>query len=281
MNAPRRAVTLVPLALAALAACAAVRPVPPAPQAPPARAEEPRPPDPFRGFAETVRRRALEAEESGDLRKAAFLFSAASRLDPPDRDSERRSRALAARLRESAQRHYLNGTNLAAAGDADGARREFLLALADDPDHAGARKGLDALNDGEDAVVYEAREGDSLRKIAGERYGDPGMASFVAWYNDLDERSPLRPGARLVLPVIGPPPPVEPHGKGHRDILAYPQGRDSAEADRRYREGVRLFQAGELEKAAGEWEGALRADPDHPRARRDLDRVRRMLEKLR
>lgn len=240
----------------------------------------PLPPDPFRGFAGTVRERARNGETAGDLRKALFLWKVVSRLDPSDEEAQGKTRDLASRLKEAAEGHFRNGTKLAGEGATAAARREFLLTLACDPDHAGARDRLKNRNGEPDVVLYEAREGDTLRKIARERYGDAGMESFVAWFNDLDTEGRLRRGTRLRLPVLDPAPPVESHGKARRDILSYSRERDEAEADRHYRDGVRFYQSGELEKAASEWERTLQYEPDHPRARKDLERVRRMIEKL-
>lgn len=265
-----------------LASCAGVPPAPPPPPPPPPPVieEPPPPPDPFRAFPDTIRRRAREGEARGEFRKALFYWQVIAGFVPGDEEAERKVRTLSERLKSAADAHFREGVRLHKAGDGPAARREFLLAVANDPDHAGARDYLRNRLADPDVVTYETREGDTLRRIAKERYNDSDRDGLIAYYNDIERNAPLRPGTLLKLPVLEAIPVTEVPEKAAKDILSYPKETDQNEAERLYRSGMRQFQAGELEKAAADWEKALRFDPSHAKARKDLDRVRRMLLKL-
>ncbi len=275
----RRAASLF-LGIFLLASCAGVKPFPPPPRPPEPVPEEAPPADPFRGFSETIRQRARASESGGDPRKALFLWKVVHAVSPGDAESEEKVRTLSAALASGAEAHFRKGVELRKAGEIAAARREFLLALADDPGRADARDYLKNRLADPDVVAVETRNGDTLRRIAKERYNDPDKDALIAYFNDLDRTAPLRPGTILRLPVLEAVPPPENHKERPRDILSYPRENEQAEGERLYRSGLRRFQAGELEKAAAEWEKALRIDPENARARKDLERVRRMLEKL-
>jgi tetratricopeptide (TPR) repeat protein len=262
-----------------LASCAGVQPVP-TPSIPPPVAEEAPPTDPFREFPDTIRGRARDAETRGDLRKSLFLWKVILRFVPGDDEGDEMVRTLSVRLKSAADAHFRKGVERYKAGESAAARREFLLVLANDPDHAGARDYLKNRMAAPDVVTYETREGDTLRRIAKERYNDPDRDGMIAYLNDLDKNAPLRPGTLLRFPVPDESPALEGAEKPGKDILNYSRETDLKEAERLYRSGIRQFQAGELEKAAADWEKTLRFDPEHAKARKDLDRVRRMLDKL-
>ena len=261
-----------------MASCAGVRPAPT--PSPPPVAEEAPPPDPFGAFPGTIRERALDAEARGDLRKSLFLWRVVARFVPADDEGKDKVRTLSGRLKSAADAHYRKGVERYKAGETDAARREFLLALANDPDHAGALDNIKNRLAAPDVVTYETREGDTLRRIAKEKYNDPDRDGLIAYLNDLDKNAPLRPGTLLWFPVPDEITAVEGADKPGKDILNYSGETDRKEAERLYRSGIRQFQAGELEKAAADWEKTLRFDPGHAKARKDLDRVRRMLDKL-
>jgi tetratricopeptide (TPR) repeat protein len=202
------------------------------------------------------------------------------RFVPGDDEGAEKVLTLSGRLKSAADAHYRKGVEQYKAGESAAARREFLLVLANDPDHTGARDYLKNRLAAPDVVTYETREGDTLRRIAKERYNDPDRDGLIAYLNDLDKNAPLRTGMLLNLPVPDAIPTADGPDKPGKDILNYSRETDQVEADRLYRSGIRQFQAGELEKAAADWEKTLRFDPEHAKARKDLDRVRRMLDKL-
>jgi tetratricopeptide (TPR) repeat protein len=270
------------LALLSVASCATAPPAPtPLPPPPVAWKEAPPlPPDPFRTYPETIRLRARECETRGELRKALFLWSVVLRFVPRDAEAAGKARALSDGLRSAAEAHFRKGVERFRAGATAAARREFLLALANDPSHAGALDYIRHRLAEPDLMTYETRAGDTLRRIAKKVFDDPAKDGMIAYFNDLEPNATLRPGTVLTFPVPEAIPFVEPQGKEPKDILSYPKEVDREEADRLYREGLRRFQAGDFEQAAADWKKAVQIFPGHVKARKDLERVRRMMEKL-
>ena len=71
------------------------------------------------------------------------------------------------------------------------------------------------------------------------------------------------------------------HGyKGVERLIAEVETAMKEQAEAHYRSGVRHFLKEELELAIADWKAALRLNPDHPTASRDLEEATKLLEKL-
>jgi tetratricopeptide (TPR) repeat protein len=212
----RVAALLVPAAALLLAACAGAPPAAtPAPQPPPAPAPAepgagvdqtaPAPgAAPFTALAARFTARALKQEAAGDLRRALDSWKVVAGLRPDAAEPRRRVADLAARLKEIAERHFRDGGARLQEGNIEAARKEFLLTLAADPDHADA---LDALKNRlePDAASYTVLAGDTFESIAKKQYGDAAKAPIVARANSLDPAGKPSPGTTLALPSLAPP----------------------------------------------------------------------------
>ena len=214
----RVAALLAPAAALLLAACAGA-PTAPTPGGPgtvtprPGGAEEPTAPDtaPFAALATRFTARAVRQEAAGDPRQALDSWKVVAALRPAAAEPRRRVADLSARLRADADRHFRDGNARLQEGSVDAARREFLLSLAADPDHAGS---LGALKDTleQDATTYTVAAGDTFEGIAGKQYGDPAKSSIVARANNLDPAGKPVPGTVLTVPGLAPPA-AKPAGK--------------------------------------------------------------------
>jgi len=208
----RAAALLVSVAAPLLAACAGAPAPTPAPaipveQAPPPSAGEAVPPvptvAPFTTLAARFTDRALKLEQAGDLALALDAWKVVAALRPEAEEPKRRVADLAARLEAEAERRYRDGLARLQSGGIAAARREFLLALAANPEHAAA---LDALKNrlDPDAVPYTAAAGDTFNGIANKRYGDLAKGVLIARANDLDPGSRPTPGTVLTIPSLTP-----------------------------------------------------------------------------
>ncbi|MDD5763185.1 MAG: hypothetical protein PHP88_11850, partial [bacterium] len=141
--------------------------------------------------------------------------------------------------------------------------------------------------------TWTVREGDTLRKIAGEAYRDPDKEFLIAYFNRIPTGSPLSIGTELHLPDVdtGPAkaaekgPAYSNQDKEGKDLRNAAQRKEDAErklreADAHYTAGMRRFLAEDLDGAILEWGKALSLDPAHPKARRDIEKARRLKGKI-
>jgi tetratricopeptide (TPR) repeat protein len=244
--------------------------------------------DPFQGFPEKYRLKAIEFEKSEELPRALFFWKVVHSFAQNDQEVQERIEALEARIQKEAERHFQKGVEALQNNSIPTARKEFLIALAFNPEHRQALDYLkNKLND-QEYIVYETKRGDTLKRISQEIYKDPEKEFLIAYFNDLDSRGPLKSEMALKLPVITSiwmSKPAYSEEKPIKSIIPLPKLpkielklQDQAEVH--YAKGIRHFLAEELEQAIGEWEETLRLNPDHPNAKKDLQKARRLLENL-
>jgi tetratricopeptide (TPR) repeat protein len=277
-----------------LAGCAVERPVTrtPVPEEyvffkPAAPEEPPVEKGPFREVIAKYRVRARDFERTGELPKALFCWKVVYRLAPNEKETSERIEVLERRIRIESDSHFARGVEFLRQNSIQAARKSFLTALVYNPEH---RQSLDYLrNRLNDSVfiLYESKEDKTLSGISQEVYQDPGKGFLIAYFNDLDGRNPVKAGTTLKLPALTPlwtaksVLPAEPASKpkgSPNPQKASAQTQEQAEIH--YMMGVRHFLAEELDKAVKAWEEALRLNPDHSRAAKDLEKARRLLENL-
>lgn len=260
---------------------------PQVPPEPPARQEAPIEKDPFQTVPKQFRLKALESEKNEELPKALFYWKVVHRFSSQDPEVSKRIEALETRIRIEAERHFQKGMDHFQKKSIQEARREFLLALAHNPEHQPSLYYLKYKLNETDTLLYEAKEGDTLRSIARQVYKDPEKDFLIAYLNDLPQGDPLKPGIVLKLPIISPiwsATPADVEEKPEKSALtSRPRGvqtplKDQAEAH--YVKGIRHFLAEELNDAIQEWEETLRLNPEHPGAKRDLEKARRLLKNI-
>jgi len=244
--------------------------------------------DPFQGFPEKYRLKAIEFEKSEELPKALFFWKVVHSFAQNDQEVQERIEVLEARIQKEAERHFQKGVEALQNNSIPTARKEFLTALAFNPEHRQALDYLkNKLND-QEYIVYETKRGDTLKRISQEIYKDPEKEFLIVYFNDLDSRGPLKSEMALKLPVITSiwmAKPAYSEEKPNKSIIPSPKSRKielklQDQAEVHYAKGIRHFLAEELELAIGEWEETLRLNPDHPNAKKDLQKARRLLENL-
>jgi len=293
------------LATALLSGCAGSVPV--RVERPVEAAPAPVPRDAFGGVPGKYRELAESAEKAGDLRRALLYRKVVDGFLPGDADARDHVERLEMKIRGEAAGHYKAAMALEKSGETSKALREFLAVLVLDPDNEEAlrrvKSGRNAINDrngksgrngknGRAAAgsrFWKVREGDTLRKIAGEAYRDPDKDFLIAWFNRLEAGSALSVGTELELPDIdiGASKTAEkgsaysvPDKEGN-DLRNAAQRKEDAErklreADAHYAAGMRRFLAEDLDGAIREWGMTLSLDPAHQKARRDIEKARRL-----
>ena len=256
-------------------------------------------PDHFRGIPDKYRKLADSAERAGDLRRALLYRKVVHGFAPDDADDREHVERLERKIRGQVDRHYRAALALEESGETTKALREFLAVLILDPDHEAAfrrvKNGKNGKNGraGAESRSWTVREGDTLRKIAGEAYRDPEKEFLISWFNRLPPGSPLSIGTELRLPNVDigtsntaeKVPGYSGPEKEAKDLRNAAQRKEDAErklreADAHYAAGMRRFLEEDLDGAIREWEKALSLDPSHPKARRDIEKARRLKGKI-
>jgi len=158
--------------------------------------------DPFEAFPEKYRLKALEFERKEELRRALLSWQVVRSFRPDDLASAERIKALETRIRVESDKHFLKGLEHFQKNSFPAARKEFLLALTYDPDHEQAIDYLKHKLNETDFILYETKEGDTLRKIADAIYHDPDKDFLVAYLNNLNSSDKLKSGLILRLPIL-------------------------------------------------------------------------------
>lgn len=243
--------------------------------------------DPFTNLSEKFYREAIHWERNGDIPKALSYWRIVHHFRPNDSEVSRKVMTWEKWTRDESERHFLRGVEKLRQNLTQEARREFLLALAYDPEHLQALDYLrHRLNDPV-WIFYDVKKGDSLKKISQEIYKDPDKDYLIAYFNNLDRQDSLQTGTTLKLPVLPsisfdkkiPPQEIS---RRAPDITKSP-GPDISlqeQAEIHYAKGMKYFLSEELEKAIEQWEETLRINPDHPHAKRDLQRAQNLLKNL-
>lgn len=244
--------------------------------------------DPFREFPKKYSREAIKLERSGDLPKALIYWKAVKSFNPNDQEASERVLSGETRIRREAENHFLKGLEHFKQNSAQEARKEFLIALAYNPEHHRALDYLKHKLNEPVWTIYEVKKGDTMRKISQEIYNDPEKDFLIAYFNSLNSQDPLRPGMTLKLPILPPAwmdKKVPAQEMLHQTpVPSKPLKLDASlqeQADVHYAKGIKYFLSEELEKAIEQWEETLRINPNHPNAKRDLQRARNLLKNLR
>jgi tetratricopeptide (TPR) repeat protein len=158
---------------------------------------------PDRGsFADIYRNRALDYEKAGELYKALQMWEIVSSFLPGDREIIQKIDTLLKEANTAAENHFKKGLAYYGRGSTPSARKEFLLTLIYNPDHADALDYLKNKLAGDDFIQYEVRKSDTLQTIAQRIYNDPQKTFLISSFNNLNDNVRLTPGMSLRLPVI-------------------------------------------------------------------------------
>jgi hypothetical protein len=166
--------------------------------------KEPVPVSAFQIFPQKYRQKALEYERSQESSKALFSWKVVRNFLPDDREALERIAALEKWMQKEAEGHFQKGLDSFHKKSIHEAQKEFLIALTYDPNHTAALDYLKHRLPEFEYILYKTKEGDTVKRIAGEIYKDPEKGFLIEYFNDLVSGAGLKPGMALKLPVIGP-----------------------------------------------------------------------------
>lgn len=158
--------------------------------------------DLFETFPEKYRLKAIEDERKGELLKALLSWKVVKSFLPDDREASKKIAGLKAQIRIEEQRHFQKGLTHFQSNSFHAARREFLIALSYNQENEQALYYLKHKLNDDGYILYETKEGDTLRGIASEVYNDPDKDFLISYFNDINKSNGLKEGIMLKLPVI-------------------------------------------------------------------------------
>ncbi len=153
-------------------------------------------------LAEKYRDMALAFEKSDQLQKALYFWKIAVSLNPGDKEIDKRIAELKINIENKAEKHFNQGVSDYKRNSMKKAKKEFLTTLRYNPRHIAAMDYLKNRFGKDDHTIYIVKKGDTLKAIAKETYHDQKKDILIAFYNDLDVSSKLKPNAQLKIPVL-------------------------------------------------------------------------------
>ena len=179
--------------------------------------------DPFSDFPERYRAKARENEAGGDLPKALKAWEIVKNFLPADEEAEKKIAQLQEQISAAADQHFQKGLGFFQSRSYAQARHEFLCALYLKPDHGEAIHYLKQKVEGEDIFTYEAKKGDTIKKVARKFYKDPQKDFLIAYFNGLKVDSRLEPPVILRMPILDSPPPKTKSTSAKKDADLNPE----------------------------------------------------------
>jgi hypothetical protein len=170
----------------------------------------------FQIFPQKYRQKALEYERSQKLPTALFCWKVVHSFLPNDREASEKIAGLEKWMRKEAEEHFQKGLDSFHKKSIHEAQKEFLIALTCNPDHPAALDYLKHRLPESEYILYETKEGDTLKKIAREIYKDPGKDFLIGYFNDLGSGVGVKSGKTIKLPVLDPEMMGKPWGYDER-----------------------------------------------------------------
>ncbi len=148
--------------------------------------------------------KAASFEEGGNLTSAVEHYNLALSLDPANPTALKKKKSIQKELKKKAQIHYKVGLKFDKTGRHDLARKEFLAALQNWPDHAGAKKMMTPgkVQVSEDYILHTIRPGESVSKLAIIYYGDYRNYPLISRFNNLGNATLVTVGQQVKVPAI-------------------------------------------------------------------------------
>ncbi|MDY6856757.1 MAG: LysM peptidoglycan-binding domain-containing protein [Thermodesulfobacteriota bacterium] len=155
-------------------------------------------------LVEKLQKKSKEYEKLDDLQLALLHWQIIEALTPEDIQAEKKMLSLEAEIDKQANRHFNKGLAYYRKNFLELAQKEFLITLRYQPDHEDALSYLKERLNTDYYLKYTVKKGDSLSKIAKKFYGNPYIFFPIAYFNDLNPKAVLMPGAKLKIIKLEP-----------------------------------------------------------------------------
>ena len=157
-------------------------------------------------LAEEYTEKAQNFEAQGNLVEALEQYKLVLTVDPENQLAKEKSMLIEQELHKKAEEHYQIGLKFYNQGQYREARKEFLTALRNNPDHADAKDKLTATKKEIEHVtgyiVHTLQPDETISTLAEKFYGDYRKFHLIAEYNELEDATKVTVGQQIKIPVI-------------------------------------------------------------------------------
>jgi len=149
---------------------------------------------------------AVKYEKQGNMVDALEQYTLALTVNPENQAAKEKSTTIERELKIQADEHYHKGVIYHRKGQYKNARKEFLISLRYNPEHAGSKRMMIvSKKDVEQAkryILHTVQPGESISKLADRYYGDHRKFHLIAEYNELEDATNVKVGKQIKIPVI-------------------------------------------------------------------------------
>jgi tetratricopeptide (TPR) repeat protein len=150
--------------------------------------------------------KAKKYEKKGNMVDALEQYKLVLTIDPEHKEAKEKRAKIESKLKMQADVHFHKGLTYHRKGQYKNARKEFLISLRYNPEHAGAKRMmLVSKKDVEQAkryILHTIQPGESISKLADRYYGDHMKFHLIAEYNELPDATSVKVGRQIKIPVI-------------------------------------------------------------------------------
>lgn len=188
-----------------------------------------------------ARGEALELDEL--YTKALEQYELALTIDPADEVAAIHKKKVLSILWNQAQDHYNKGLVLDEQGKYEAARKEYLSALQNWPDHKEAKAKLTpgGVSEATDKyIVHELAYGESVSILGKIYYGDLKTYPIIGKFNNLEDVTKVQVGQKLKIPVIQGVSLSDLQARHEEYLESRETDKSSADEEQAYQEAVEI-----------------------------------------
>jgi tetratricopeptide (TPR) repeat protein len=162
-------------------------------------------PPPEAGLVEQHIAKGENLESQDRFTSALEQYELALTIEPENPSAVQHKSKVLSILWNRAQDHFNQGVILDEQGKYDAARKEYLAALQNWPDHKQAKEKLTpggVADQTGDYITHTLAEGESVSKLGLIYYGDLKTYPVIGKFNNLADVTKVRVGQKLKIPVV-------------------------------------------------------------------------------
>jgi tetratricopeptide (TPR) repeat protein len=160
---------------------------------------------PEAGLVEQHIAKGESLESQNRFTSALEQYELALTIEPGNPSAVQHKKQVLSILWNRAQDHFNRGVILDQQGKYDAARKEYLTALQNWPDHKLAKEKLTpggVTDQTKDYITHTLAEGESVSKLGLIYYGDLKTYPVIGKFNNLADVTKVRIGQKLKIPVV-------------------------------------------------------------------------------